>query len=198
MMLEDLKRILEEKEAAREELIKLSRDMRLNSSKAIAYIHAGNFEKAEEHLKKAEEIFEEIKKFKEKFWDIYYLSFDAMQEFVEAIVFKNVVENLSLEVNLPDGLEPAPILGGFADSIGEMRRFALTLLVKNNVEVAKKVLELMEELYFKLVEFTFHDKITGNLRPKLDVARNSIERTKSDLLSAIVAKKSDELLKKIS
>lgn len=121
-----------------------------------------------------------------------------MQEFVEAIVFKNVVENLSLEVELPEGLEPAPILGGFADSIGEMRRYALTLLVKNNVEVAKKVLELMEELYFKLVEFTFHDKITGNLRPKLDVARNSIERTKSDLLSAIVAKKSDELLKKIS
>ncbi|WP_148212150.1 translin family protein [Ferroglobus placidus] len=198
MMLEELKKILEEKEAAREELIKLSRDMRLNSSKAIAYIHAGNFEKAEKHLKKAEEVFERIKKFKEKFWDIYYLSFDAMQEFVEAIVFKNVVENLSLEVELPEGLEPAPILGGFADSIGEMRRYALTLLVKNNVEVAKKVLELMEELYFKLVEFTFHDKITGNLRPKLDVARNSIERTKSDLLSAIVAKKSDELLKKIS
>ncbi|ADC66163.1 Translin [Ferroglobus placidus DSM 10642] len=197
-MLEELKKILEEKEAAREELIKLSRDMRLNSSKAIAYIHAGNFEKAEKHLKKAEEVFERIKKFKEKFWDIYYLSFDAMQEFVEAIVFKNVVENLSLEVELPEGLEPAPILGGFADSIGEMRRYALTLLVKNNVEVAKKVLELMEELYFKLVEFTFHDKITGNLRPKLDVARNSIERTKSDLLSAIVAKKSDELLKKIS
>lgn len=51
-MLEELKKILEEKEAAREELIKLSRDMRLNSSKAIAYIHAGNFEKAEKHLKK--------------------------------------------------------------------------------------------------------------------------------------------------
>ena len=197
-MLEDLKKILEEKELAREELIKLSREMRLNSTKAIAYIHAGNFEKAEEHLAKAKEIFERIKEFKERFWDIYYLSFDAMQEFVEAIVFKNVVERLDLNVDLPKGLEPAPILGGFADSIGEMRRFALSLLVRDgDLEKAKRVLELMEELYFKLMEFTFHDKITGNLRPKLDVARNSIERTKSDLLSAMVAKKSEDLLERL-
>ncbi len=197
-MLEELKKVLEEKELAREELIKLSREMRLNSTKAIAYIHAGNFEKAEEHLRRAEEVFERVKEFKEKFWDIYYLSFDAMQEFVEATVFKNVVEKLDLDVKLPEGLEPAPILGGLADSIGEMRRFALSLLVKDgDLERARRVLELMEELYFKLMEFTFHDKITGNLRPKLDVARNSIERTKSDLLSAMVAKKSENLLEKL-
>ncbi len=196
-MFEKIREILREKELAREELIKLSREMRLHSSKAIANIHAGNFEKAEEHLKKAEEIFEKIKQFKEKFWDIYYLSYDAMQEFVEAKVFKNVVEKMNLDVDLPPDLEPAPILGGFADSIGEMRRFALSLLVRgDDVEKARKVLELMEELYFRLIEFDFHDKITGNLRPKLDVARNSIERTKSDLLSAMVVKRAEDVIKK--
>jgi len=51
--LDKFRMILEEKEQVREELLKLTREMRINSTKAVAFLHAGDLKKAEEHLNKA-------------------------------------------------------------------------------------------------------------------------------------------------
>lgn len=177
---------LEEKELAREELLKLVREMRINSTKAIASIHAEDFDKAEEYLRNAFEILEKVKEYK-RFPDIYYpITFDAMQELVEAYVFKHVVENYDLnDLDLSKlDVEIAPILTGLADSVGEIRRHILDLLRKNDFEKAEKLIGIMERIYNNLITFSFPDKITPNLRPKVDYVRGAIERTKSDFISA--------------
>ena len=189
-MRDDLERIrkeLEEKERVREELIKLSRDLRLKASKAIANIHANRMEKAEEYLREAENVLKIVEEYK-RHPDIFYLAHDALQEFVEAFVFKHIVENTKLPERLPFQI-PQPVLGGLADVIGELRRYSLSLMVRReDLGRVRRIIEIMEELYYTLIEFDFHDRLTGNLRPKLDVARNSIERTKSDFIAAKISR----------
>jgi translin len=185
---------LEEKEVAREELLKLVREMRINSTKAIASIHAGDFEKAESYLKNAIEILKKVVEYK-IYPDIYYpITFDAMQELVEAYVFMHVVKEINLDVDLTKlDVEFAPILTGLADSVGEIRRHVLDLLRKNEFERAEKLIGIMERIYNNLITFSFPDKITPNLRPKVDYIRNAIERTKSDFISAKASALSEEL-----
>ncbi len=186
---EFLKRIrneLEEKEKAREELIVKSRELRLNSSKAIANIHSGNPEKSSEHLDKAGKILEEVLELWNHHPELFYLAHDSVQEYVEAYVFTHAIESLRLPEYLPVAI-PQCVLPGLADCVGELRRYALTMMVRGeSLEKVERVVGLMEKIYFILVEFDFHDRLTGNLRPKLDTARNLIEKTKSDLISAKV------------
>lgn len=188
---EKIRAELEEKEKVREELIVKSRELRLSSSKAIANIHAGRPERSVEFLENAEKILAEIIVYREKYPDLFYLAHDAIQEYVEAYTFRHAVERLELPESLPVTV-PQSVLPGLADCVGELRRYALTLMVRGeSFDRVEKIIELMEEIYFILIEFDFHDKLTGNLRPKLDMARNAIERTKSDYLTARVSRLSD-------
>ncbi len=196
--LDEFRRILEEKEQMREELLKLTREMRINATKAIALLHAKEFDKAEEHLNKALELMERIYEFKEKYPDIYYpITFDAMQELVEAYSFYHVLKHGNLDIDFSKlKVEIAPILTGLADMTGEIRRHVLDLLRVGEFEKAEKLIELMEEIYLNLLTFNFPDKLTPHLRPKVDYIRGAIERTKSDFISAKVASL-EEYFKKI-
>jgi len=187
--LDEFRKVLEEKELAREELLKLTREMRINATKAIACLHAKEFDKADEHLKRALELMERIHEFKERYPDIYYpITFDAMQELVEAYSFYHVLKHENLEIDFSKlKVEIPPILTGLADMAGEIRRYVLDLLRVGEFEKAEKLIGLMEEIYLNLLTFNFPDKLTPNLRPKTDYVRGAIERTKSDFISAKVA-----------
>ncbi len=187
--LEEFRRILEEKERAREELLKLTREMRINSTKAIASLHAREFEKAEEHLSEALRLMETISEFKERYPDIYYpITFDAMQELVEAYAFHHIMKHNDLNFDVSKlKVEIAPVLTGLADTVGEIRRHVLDLLREGEFERAERLIGIMEEIYLLLITFNFPDKLTPHLRPKVDYVRGAIERTKSDFISAKVA-----------
>ncbi len=184
MNLEDCRKKLEELEKAREDLLKLVRDMRINATKAIASIHAGK--NYEEFLNKALEIMNKVYEFKDKFPEIYYaITHDSMQELVEAYFFAKAIKN-EFEFDFSElKAEPSAIVTGLADLIGELRRYALDKLMKGDFKTAEKFINLMEKIYFELISFGgFPDKIVPGLRHKLDVARASIERTKSDYIAA--------------
>ncbi len=191
MNLKESRARLEEVEKAREELLKLVREMRINSTKTIAAIHSG--ENYEEYLKKALEILDAVLEYK-KFPEIYYsITHDAMQELVEAVAFVNFVNNKScLDVDLP--VEASSLITGLADVIGELRRYALSQLVKGSFEEAERAMGEMEKIYYELISFTtLPDKLVPGLRHKLDVGRSCIERTKSDYIAAKVARKYEDL-----
>mgnify|MGYP000170996678 CR=1 FL=1 len=181
---EKIRAELEEKEKVREELIIKSRELRISSSKAIANIHAGRMDESALHLGEAERALREILEYRKSHPDVFYLANDALQEFIEAVVFRHVVERLEIPESLPVNI-PQAVLPGMADCIGEIRRYVLTEMIRGrDFERVERLLDLMEEIYRTLIQFDFHDRLTGNLRPKLDVARNVIERTKSDLIAA--------------
>ncbi|AEA47070.1 translin [Archaeoglobus veneficus] len=194
--LEEVRKELEELEVAREELIKLTREIRINSTKAIAAVHSGRFNEAEERLRAARDILEKVKEFK-KYPEIYYaITHDAMQEFVEAVAFANLVSGKEIPEFKDMGIETPPILTGLADLVGELRRYSLDLMRKGEVSEAEKCINTMEEIYSSLITFSFPEKLVPGLRHKVDVARQLIERTKSDWLAARLIEEIGQGLKK--
>ncbi|MCS7122290.1 MAG: translin [Archaeoglobaceae archaeon] len=182
MNLEKAKVKLEELEKVREEILKLTRELRLLSTKAIASVHSKGDHK--KYLKDAIEIFKKILEYK-KYDEIFYsLTQDAFQEFVEAyFLSKAIEERFDFEIDFD--VPPSSFLTGLADLVGELRRCALTSMMRNEFESAKKFLDLMEKIYNELIQFSsFPDKLVPNLRQKLDIARSLVDRTKSDYITS--------------
>ncbi len=176
---------LEVLEKKREELIKLCRDVRIHSTKAIAKIHAGKMKEAEEHINEAKKILEKVLDYKE--YPFYRaITGEAMQEFVESIVFSCFVKRKTTPTF--ESIEYPSILTGYADVVGELRRYALDLMRYGEISKAEECIVAMEEIYNHLIQFSFPEKLVPNLRHKVDLARNLIDRTKSDLIAAKLLK----------
>ncbi len=183
MRIEDCRVRLEELERAREELLKLSRELRILASKAIVAIHEDKFELADENIMKGAEIIARLREF-QRFPEIFSITLEPMQEFAEAIFFEKAVKG-NFDFSLDFEISHSAFITGLADAIGELRRFALSKMISNELEKAEEILGIMERIYSELLSFaSFPDKLVPNLRQKLDVARAGIERTKSDLLTA--------------
>ncbi len=190
--LETIRKKLDEIDNAREELLRLSRELRRKSTLAISNVHIGNVEEAKNLLEKAKEILQKIDAYKQS--EIYYpITRDSMQEFVEAVVFLKTVNEKRLKIPSFDvDIHPSSILTGMADVVGELRRYILDLLRKSEIEEAERLVKIMEGIYFSLVSFNYPDKIVPGLRGKIDMMRLSLERTKSDLISAMLITKFEE------
>lgn len=184
MRLEDCRIRLEELEKAREELLKISRELRILASKAIVAIHEGNLELAEERISKGKAVLSRLKEF-QRFPEIFYsISLESLQEFAEALFFEKAVKG-SFDFTLDFEISHSAFITGLADVIGELRRFALSKMIENEPEKAEEILRMMEKIYSELLSFvSFPERLIPNLRQKLDVARAGIERTKSDLITA--------------
>lgn len=183
MNLDSCRKKLEELEKAREELLSLLRELRITSSKAIVAIHSDRVEEAEENLKKASTILEKVKEF-QKFPEIYTTAHDSMQEFVEAFFLLKIAKR-EFDFSLAFEVLESSLVTGLADLVGEIRRLALSKMIKGKIDEAEELLSTMEKIYNELMPFaSFPDKLVPNLRAKLDVARVAIERTKSDLIAA--------------
>ncbi len=177
---------LEEKESARENLIKLTRDLKLNSTKAIAAVHSEDIKTAEKHLQKAEDIIDQIYQYK-KYPEFYYsITHDSLQEYVEAAMFLKLVTGDKIDLKSLKAEIPS-ILTGLGDLVGELRRFVLDLFRKGEFQRAEELMKVMEDLYSQLSTFYFPDKMLPGLRNKVDTARILIERTKSDYIVARMA-----------
>jgi translin len=185
--LDELRRKLDEIDRAREELLKLSREMKRKATLTISSIHANRVPEAKEKMEEAEGILEELEAYRN--YEIFYpITREAMQELVEAAVFLRIVSENRLDI--PDyDIHPSPILTGLADAVGELRRYTLDLLRKSKIEEAERLIGFMEKIYFSLIAFSYPDKVVPGLRGKIDMMRLSLERTKSDLISAMLLTK---------
>ncbi len=193
MDLDGCRKRLEELDKAREELLKVLREMRIHSTKSIALVHSGKFKEADEELWKAIELLEKVNFYK-SYPEIYYsLCNEAMQELVEAVIFRRSLSG-NFEFKMELEVTPSAYLTGLADAVGELRRYALSKLVDGDFREAERLMEIMEKIYDNLIDFTaFPDKLVSGLRRKLDMARLSIERTKSDYIAAKVARLNESL-----
>jgi translin len=111
------------------------------------------------------------------------IALDAFQEAVEAILLGAVLANAELPGPADLGVEPEPYLLGMGDLVGELRRVALDQLSRGDLAEADGTLVLMDRLVRVLMRFDTTRAIVA-LKPKQDVARALLERTRGDVTVA--------------
>ncbi|MCI4350022.1 MAG: hypothetical protein L3K15_00680 [Thermoplasmata archaeon] len=111
------------------------------------------------------------------------VALDALQEAVEACLLGAVVQGTELPGPVELGVEPEPYLLGLGDLVGELRRLTLDHLVHSDLARADATLALMDRVVRVLMRFDTTRAIVA-LKPKQDVARSLLERTRGDVTMA--------------
>lgn len=170
----------------REELLTLSREIIRLSGQSIESFHRNKRDQAKEKLSQAKSKLVRVKDYIDKGFHYNQLNIVnvAMQEYAEAKLFYELITNQELvSFEELDVSEQAYLLG-IADLIGEIRRYILEKLVEGNIEEAKKLYEVMKEIYGTILQIEYGKNLISDFRRKKDTARVLVERTLSDLFVA--------------
>ena len=128
--------------------------------------------------------------------EVYFTGYmqDALKEYVEANSVLAFIEDRPLPS--PDDLRvgAAPYLGGLSDTVGELRRYILDRLRRDDFTRCEQTLEAMDEIYTILVTMDFPDAVTRGLRRSTDMVRGILERTRGDLTLALRQQRLEALL----
>jgi translin len=178
---------LDEKNLARERALSRSREVIRSSANTIRAVHRHDFERARRLLEEARTALREATTAVASHSDVRYAGFihDAQKEYAEAAVVLAILSGEPLPG--PDVVEvewPA-YLNGLAESVGEMRRFVLDGLRRDDLSASEPLLAVMDGIYDVLVTMDYPDGITGGLRRTTDVARGILEKTRGDLTLAM-------------
>lgn len=186
---------LNEKDDLREKTLKKCRDIIRESRRAIKKVHTGEIEKAKKHLEEAKKILEEIKVELDKHPDILTAGYmeSAMQEIAEAEIFLAIVEDNDFPNPGDINVSYTAYLLGLADAVGELRRRGVYLLKEGNVEEVENILDMMEEICDKVLEFDYPSGLLP-LKRKQDVIKKVLEKMRGEVA---LFKKSKELESKI-
>ena len=178
---------LSSKHAARERGLRISREVIRLSANAIRAVHRHEFEGAEALLHEAEDKLKDSSDILTAWPEIYYAGFlsDARKEYTEANVTLALISGRTIPEPSDLGVEVAPYLNGMAEAVGELRRFILDSLRKNDAGSCEGFLEIVDEIYSLLVTVDFPEGVTGGLRHTTDAMRGVLERTLGDLAMAL-------------
>lgn len=195
-IIEGIRKTLDEADSAREEALKLTREVVRLSGDAVKAIHRNDLETARQRLKSVQQLVEMIRESLKPYPMLYYSGYvqSAHQEFVEATLLLAYREGREFPSPWDLGVPEADYLLGLGDFIGELRRHFLLLLIDGKVEEAEEVYRFMEELYGELMTLEYPKGLV-NIRTKQDQARHILERTLEDLTRAKLNKRLEEKLK---
>ena len=187
---------LADTDRARERALRLSREMIRHSADSIRAIHRGEFDTARGLIDSASILVQESETLLHEHPEVYYTGYvqDALKEYVEANAVLAFIEDKPLPT--PDDLHvgAAPYLGGLADTVGELRRFILDRLRRDDFTRCEQTLDLMDEIYTILVTMDFPDAVTRGLRRSTDMVRGILERTRGDLTVALRQQRLEAML----
>lgn len=192
-IVEEIARVLDEKDEVRERTLKITREIVRLSGDAIKALHRKNFGLAEEKLEKAEGLVKQLGDILEHHKDIYFTGYvqTAHQEFVEALLFYRYLKGLEFpmpgEIEIPE----ADYALGLGDLIGELRRHVFLAMLEGNLEEAERTYMDMEHIYEELMRLDYPKGLV-NLRQKQDSARKLVERTLEDLTRAKLTKELED------
>ena len=180
---DNIRGILDEKNRAREEALRLSREAIRHSANSIRAIHRSQWDEAESLMAEARSRVKAVKELLKGHPDIYFAGYtqDAQKEYAESELTMAIVRGRELKTPEDLGVEPAPFLNALGEAIGETRRHILDVMRKGDLARAEEILDIMDDVYFALVTFDYPDAITNGLRRTTDMVRGVLERTRSDL-----------------
>ena len=172
-------------ESGREEAIKLSRTIIRLSKSAIHAMHTGGDpsgdidamrEKMDVLLTAAE--------------DPFILSSgpvqDCMCEYSEAVILRSIVMEAPVPNHVSLRISPSSWILGACDCEGELRRMVMSKLMDGDLEGARHLFSLMEDVHEQIMQLDVADPVAP-VRRKQDIARGIMDRTRSDMLNAVLS-----------
>lgn len=185
---------------AREQALGISRQVIRNSANAIRAVHRNDFTEARKLIDEASERLNETRKIRVENPEIYYAGFlsDARKEFTEANITLAVISG----ADIPDAesldMDPPAYLNGMAEVIGELRRYILDALRRDDTSRCEEMMELMDEIYGILITVDFPEAVTGGLRHSTDAMRGVLERTRGDLTISLQQRRLERRLEDLT
>jgi len=178
---------LSAKDAAREKVLPLCREVIRHSGNAIRAVHRQQFDQAKELLQSARNRLTEAEESISGYGELSYSGFvrDARKEFAEGSITLALVTGNRLPDPDELGIDAVAYLNGLGEAVGELRRYLLDSMRRGNLSHGEELLSAMDDIYNTLVSMDFPDAITGGLRRTTDMVRGVLERTRSDLTLAM-------------
>lgn len=185
-IIEQIRIDLEEKDKAREQGIKLSREVVRNCRVAMQHVHKMELELAYSNIQTAKDNMENMRSVLKDQQDVYYAGFveHAQQEFTECSIIYALVSGKKIPGPGELKVEPVAYLNGLGDGGGEIKRHILDLIRRGMLGEGERYLNIMEELYISLMLFDYPDAMTHGLRAKTDRLRLLLEISRGELTAA--------------
>lgn len=183
----DIIQEMERINALRDETLTRSRALIRTCAHSIRAMHRHEMDEAGAMLAQARRDAEAMVTPLADFPDLYYTGYtqDALKEVVEAHLLHAFINGDTFPTPAELQVTGATYLKGMSEAATEMRRFALDLMRRDQVEAAEPFLCMMDEVYSLQVMVDFPDAVTMGLRRQTDVLRGVLERTRGDLTMAI-------------
>ena len=170
----------------REEILKLSRNIVRDCSIGIKNIHRKEFGLYQERINNIKTNLENLVSLVNKNPGVFekFLRVPE-QEYAEGLVFYSIISKNETPTPSDLKINPLNFVLGLADVVGELRRYALDNIRNSQTGELNYILECMDDIYAQLFSIDYPAGITKDLRHKVDVARNIIEKTRGDVSLAI-------------
>jgi len=186
-ILEKIQEDLSGREEIREEVQRDMRKATRLSKQAIQVTHQERFDDAKAMLEEAKRLFVKLRETAKNYPYLLYSGSvgAAFEEHAEAHILLTLIQEDRFVTPKEIDVPVTPYVLSLGDVIGELRRRALDLIRRGNVEAAEKNLERMEHIYSELTALDDAYIIIKGLRRKGDVARHLIEITRGDITSEV-------------
>ncbi len=184
---EEAQRVFQAKHRAREQALAFSRECIRLSANTIRAAHRQEYDQAQALLRQAAQRVRDMRDALPNHQDIYYAGFvqDAQKEYAEASITLAFLADQPMPLPRQLQVEMAPYLNGLGEAVGELRRFILDALRRDEVDRCEAALATMDEVYTLLVTMDYPEGVTGGLRRTTDMVRGTLERTRGDLTLAV-------------
>ena len=178
---------LTERNRDREQALSVSREVIRFSANAIRAVHRGDFDDARDLIGKGAARLQDADHIRNSSPVIFNAGFmnDARKEFTEANVTLAVISGADIPTISDLKVDAAAYINGMAEVIGELRRYILDALRRNEVDGCQEFMDIMDEMFSVLITIDFPEGVTSGLRHNTDAMRGVLERTRGDLTMAL-------------
>jgi translin len=185
---------------ARERTLRSCRQVIRHSADAIRAVHRQDHDKAKQLLDSAHELLREINHDLAGHGKLLYSGFihDAQKEFAEGCITLALIAGKDLPEPKTLGVSNAAYLDGLGESVGELRRYILDSLRRDDFSRCEELLIIMDEIYAILITMDFPELLAHGLRRTTDAVRGIIERTRGDLTVSLRQKDLETKLNNLS
>jgi len=168
---------------AREKALRSCRQVIRYSADAIRAVHRQQHDRAKRLLDSAHELVRELNHDLAKHGKLLHSGFihDAQKEFAEGYITLALIAGEDLPKPRALGVSNAAYLDGLGESVGELRRYILDSLRRDDFTRCEELLTIMDEIYGILITMDFPELLAHGLRRTTDTIRAITERTRGDL-----------------